>query len=167
KRLALVRVGDMHFDDRHLNRLERVVQRDGSVRVSARVEHDGRRGAARLLHPIDELAFVIALPEIDGESERLGTLLRLRLDIGQGRVPVDFRLAGAQKVQIRTVQDEDGLSHKAVRGAVHVAVRRALIASWARPRKRLNSQWLAKGERAISLTGRMKLGSRNRLKTCA
>jgi len=58
-----VDVGDMHLDDRPLERLERVQQGDGGERVGGRVDHDGVGRLARRLNPVDELSLVVRLME--------------------------------------------------------------------------------------------------------
>ena len=73
KRLARMNVGDVQLDQQHAGALDRVVQRDRGVGVGAGVEDDaGERArgvrAAGLVDPVDELALVVRLPEVEDEA---------------------------------------------------------------------------------------------------
>src|SRR3546814_11184835 len=61
----------------------------------------------RLVDPFDELSFVVGLVEADGAAA--GALTAQRLDLGQGRAPVDLGLAPAQPVEVGTVENEERL----------------------------------------------------------
>src|SRR6185312_17479546 len=106
--LAPEDVGQMHLDNRQVGGLERVVHRDRGVRQSAGVENDPIRSLARLLDPVDELALVIGLAEIDGEVERRGPRDAALLDIGQRIVAVSRRFPHAEQVEVRAVKYKDG-----------------------------------------------------------
>src|SRR3546814_1181802 len=62
----------------------------------------------RLVDPFDELSFVVGLVEADGAAA--GALTAQRLDLGQGRAPVDLGLAPAQPVEVGTVENEERLA---------------------------------------------------------
>lgn len=145
----------MHFDDRHLDRFQRVMQRDGGMGVSAGIEHDAGRGGARLLNPIDKLTFMVGLPELDGKPKRTRTRVDHGLNVRQGRMPVDFRLPLTQKVQVGAIQNEDWLGHwDGLKGWSICAV---LIATPVRGRKLPDDRWLVGQGCAISLTNRTDL----------
>jgi hypothetical protein len=55
------------------------------------------------MDPIDELAFVIGLTEIDRQIKRGGARQATLLDIGQGIVAIGRRLADSEQVQIRAI----------------------------------------------------------------
>ena len=61
KRLALVDVRDVHLDHGAVKRVQRIKDRHRSVRLSAGIQDDGRPVQARLLDPVDQLAFVVGL----------------------------------------------------------------------------------------------------------
>ena len=69
----------------------------------------GGGGLARLVDPVDDLAFPVRLQEAD--VMRGGGLAAQRLKIGQRLVAIDVGLALAQQVQVRTVKDIDELRH--------------------------------------------------------
>ncbi|MNE46003.1 hypothetical protein D3C80_1403220 [compost metagenome] len=75
------------------------------------IDHQGAGFMARLMDPVDQLAFVIRLAEHDARVAGGG--LAQRLDVGQGLVAIDVRLPNPEKVQIGAVQDvEDrGFGH--------------------------------------------------------
>src|SRR5438105_2995484 len=60
--LARVDIGEMNLDERDGDPGKRIAQRNASMRVGGRVEDDEADAvAARLLNPVDQLAFEIAL----------------------------------------------------------------------------------------------------------
>src|SRR3546814_9757606 len=71
KRLAGVRIRQMHLDHRRRDRLDRVVERDRAMRVGAGID-DHRLGAPGLglVEPVDEMALVVRLPHVDRAIER-------------------------------------------------------------------------------------------------
>jgi hypothetical protein len=78
------------------------------VRERARVEDDaGEPLAEGGLEPVDELSLVIRLPALDRVAATAGVLAEHTIDFGERDATVDARLAGAQEIQVRTVQDQD------------------------------------------------------------
>src|SRR4051812_19105909 len=59
--LALVDVGEMNFDDRRVEQLERVTDRVAVVGPRAGIDDDTVGPIERLVDPVDELALVIRL----------------------------------------------------------------------------------------------------------
>src|SRR3954454_19591418 len=111
--LARVHVRHVHLHDRHVRARDRVPQRHRRVRVGAGVQHHaddvpGGVAAARLLHPVDELALVVALPGLHLQAVAVRLLPAEGLHVRQRRRPVDRRLPGAQQVQVRAVEHEHG-----------------------------------------------------------
>ncbi len=105
----------MALDDRAAQRLQRVVQGDGGVSVAGGVDHQGAGGLARLLHPVDQLALVVGLAELDLESERLRAPLAAGADVLQRIGAIDMGLADAQEVEVGPAQHIDGFRHSARR----------------------------------------------------
>ena len=83
ERLALVDVRDVHLDDRPLERSERVENRHRRVAEGGGIDDDAARPLPRLVDPVDDLVFAIALPEDD-----------LQLEFGAD-APVSARIAVA------------------------------------------------------------------------
>src|SRR5262249_9599049 len=69
-------------------------------------------GLTRLVDPVDDLEFRIALPELDRKVELRRKGSALSLNIGERLVPIDVRLALAEKIQVRTVENVDGATHR-------------------------------------------------------
>ena len=59
------------------------------------------------MDPVDQLAFVVGLQEADGQAQILGQRAKGFGDVIQRLAPIDFGLAAAQQVQVRTVEDID------------------------------------------------------------
>src|SRR4051794_30169122 len=105
--LAAMHVRDVHLDDRELAGGERIEERDRGVREGSRVDDDATRALARLVDPVDQLELGVALAELDLELQLGADLAALRLDVGERLVAVDRRLALAEQVEVRPVQDID------------------------------------------------------------
>lgn len=85
---ARVNIGDVQFDQGDSRTLDRIMQRNTGVCIGPCVDHDTGKLAlgvqsARLVNPIDELALVIGLPELQFEAMRRAGLLAQGFDIGQ------------------------------------------------------------------------------------
>src|SRR5689334_7973128 len=68
KRFSAVNIRQMYLDHRQLRRLERVEDSDRSVCVGAGVEDNAVGILTSLLDPVDQLAFVVGLAEIDRQA---------------------------------------------------------------------------------------------------
>jgi len=118
KSFSAVNIRQVDLDHRQLGRLERVEDGDRGVRVGAGIEDDAIGILACLLDPVDQLALVVGLAEIDRQAQ-LRRLLQARLfDIGQGLAPVGRGLADTEKVQVRPIEDQDCRSGHAEAPAV-------------------------------------------------
>lgn len=105
--LALEDVGKVDLDHRQVGAAQRVVDRDRGMGIGAGIDDDAGRAAARLLDPVDELALVIRLAEVDGEAQQSGPLVAGFLDIAQGFAAIESRLAHAEQVEVGAVEDKD------------------------------------------------------------
>jgi hypothetical protein len=85
------------------------------VAVAGRVDDDAGHLAARLLDPVDQLALMVGLAKLQPEAQLAGAPSAGFLDIRQAGAAVDLRLAGAEQVQIGSVEDENrrGFAKKA------------------------------------------------------
>ncbi len=84
----------MHFYDRCLNRLDRVVQRDGSVGQGSSVQYDSLCPVSCcFLELVDEMTFMIALPDFNIQSNGAGLILHLAGNVIQRVGTIDFRLS--------------------------------------------------------------------------
>jgi hypothetical protein len=73
------------------------------MRQRAGVEDDAIGRFTRFMNPIDKLAFVVGLTEIDRQIERRGARETTLLDIGQCIIAISCRLADSEQVQIRPI----------------------------------------------------------------
>ena len=80
--LALVDVGDMHLDDREFAGVQGVEDGDRRVREGGGIDDDAAGPLARLMNPVDDLEFGIALVKFDFEIEfspsSIPSFLRMR-----------------------------------------------------------------------------------------
>ena len=66
---------------------------------------------ARLVDPVDQLVFAVALAELDRQTELGCGAAAERLDVGERLAAVDLRLALAEQVEVRPVENGDGAAH--------------------------------------------------------
>ena len=65
-------VADVHFDDRHCGRDDGVENCQRGMGEGAGIDDDAGRLSACLLQPVDDVAFVVGLPERDRKAMALG-----------------------------------------------------------------------------------------------
>src|SRR5215472_1839368 len=78
---AAMDVREVHLDDGYLHELQRIVDGDRGVREPRRVDHDAVGALPGLLDPVDDLALVVRLAEIDVEPELARALGACSLDV--------------------------------------------------------------------------------------
>src|SRR5215207_3354404 len=106
--LAGVDVGDVHLDRDGAAPRDGVPESDRGVSVGAGVDHDAGAGEPGFLEPGRELALGVRLPAGERDAGPLGVLLQPALDLRQGQGAVDVRLAPAEEVEVRAVEDVNG-----------------------------------------------------------
>src|SRR5271165_1470775 len=111
ERLALVHIGNVHFDDGPFERMERIEDGDRGVGEGGRIDDDAGGALAAAMNPFNDLVFAIALMELDLEPELAADALAIGLDLGERLAAVNVRLALAEQVEIGTVQDADDRAH--------------------------------------------------------
>jgi hypothetical protein len=98
----------MHFDYGHSDRFDRVVQRNRCVRIGTGVQqHRLRAHSMRLVQPIDQMALMVGLAEIDVKTERLRLIVQPSGDIVERIGPINLRLSRAEQIEIGPIEDED------------------------------------------------------------
>ena len=112
ERLARVNVRKMHLDERNRDRRESIAKRDARVRQRAGIDHDecGTVAAGRV-QAIDQRAFGVRLERDEIMARSLRDRGKIGVDLGQCRAAVNLRLAAAEQVEVRSVEDED-LGHR-------------------------------------------------------
>ena len=70
ERLALVDIAHVHFDDRLLERQQRIEDRDRGVGQTGAVDDQPVGLLPRLLNPVDQFALGIRLTEIEVDADR-------------------------------------------------------------------------------------------------
>ena len=105
--LALVDVREVHLDERHLERLKRVVDRPGVVRPGAGVDDQPVGGAEGLVEEPDVLALVVRLAAADLQVELARPGVDLGLEVLDGLAPVDRLVAPPKQAEVDPVEDVD------------------------------------------------------------
>src|SRR5688572_21083202 len=104
KPLARKDIAEMDFNRRLACGADRVAEGNRRMGEPARIDHDPLRRTAGLLHPIDQLAFVIGLPEIDRKTKAGGSFPAIRIDLGKRTAAIDGRLARTEEIEVRAVE---------------------------------------------------------------
>lgn len=116
-------VGEVHLDRGETYGRNGVAQRDGCMRVPARVEERPVRPARSVVQMIDELTLAIRLMRGDLIANFGGQLGKRRLDLGQCRAAIDFGFTSPEQIQVRTIQEQE--SHQVSLGPETDAPRNA------------------------------------------
>src|ERR1700685_1128863 len=111
--LALVDIGNVHFDDRPGEGVERVEDGDRGVGEGGGIDDDAGGALAGGVNEVDDLVFAVALMELDRKPELLADAAAVRLDLGERLAAVNLRLTLAEQIEIGTVQDDDDRAHGA------------------------------------------------------
>ena len=106
KAFASMDVGQVHFDDRKLNRRNRIHKRDGRVRVGTGIQNDTIMHSFCGMKCINQSAFVIGLQTRHRNSAVSAMLNAQGFNVSQGSMPINFRLSLAEKIQIWAVQNQ-------------------------------------------------------------
>jgi hypothetical protein len=86
------------LDHGWLEGIERIEDRDRSMRERGRVDHDAGRDLAGFVDPVDDLVLAVALVKAQLQAQLARKRAAVALHVGQGLVSVDVRLALAQQV---------------------------------------------------------------------
>ena len=101
--LALVNIGDVHFDDWCRNGTDGIVQRYAGMRIGSGIQDDAIGLEATSVYAVDELALAVALEIIE---LHIGvTQTKLFEIILEGTRAIDSRLTTSKEVEIRAVDD--------------------------------------------------------------
>jgi thiazole synthase len=112
KAFAAVRVGQMNFKHRNVDRLDGIEDRNRCMCEACRVQQHGFRALGlRFVQPVDQMAFVVRLPEIDIGACCAGQVIQSSGDIVKRIAAIDFRLSCSQQIEIRAIQDKNNGSH--------------------------------------------------------
>ena len=102
--LALMDVGDVDFQYRHLTHLQRIQDRHRRVAERRRIDNDAAGDFPRLMDPVDQFVFAVALVATQFQTQSGGRLAARSLDVRERFVTVNFRLPLAQQIEVRAVQ---------------------------------------------------------------
>lgn len=117
KGFARMNVRQMNFDERNRNGGNRIAQGNAGVRVGRRVDDDETDAfSAGGMNALDQGAFVVALEGFEHDACRFGATRQRAVDVGERGGTIVLRLARAEQVQVRAVDDQQ-LVGSAFRGA--------------------------------------------------
>ncbi|MNY10504.1 hypothetical protein D3C86_1434890 [compost metagenome] len=107
ERFAAMHVRQMYFHERDRHAGQGIAQRHAGVRIGRRVDEDEVHPlAACRLDTIHQRPFMVGLERIKIQASRGGAFCQRIVDIGERRVPVRLRLARAQQIEVRSMQDQ-------------------------------------------------------------
>src|SRR6185437_7596733 len=105
--LACIDVRQVHLDERHIDRRQRVTNRDRGVSVGAGVDHDAVDPPAQSVNGVDELSLAVVLREFEHGSDAGSDRAQRTLDVVQRFMAIQLWFARPEQVQIRAIQDGD------------------------------------------------------------
>src|SRR5690606_40194975 len=113
KRLTLVHVGKMHFDEWDAHRHQRVTYCDTGMGKCGGIDDD-EPGAVlpRSVNARDQLMLCVALQCLQLMPQFAGLLDEAGIDLRQGDRAIDTRLAGAEQVEIRSEEHTSELQSR-------------------------------------------------------
>ena len=89
KAFTPVHIRDVELDDRPLECLQCIVYGDRRMREGTCINDDGVARMTRLVNPVNELSFVVRLPELNSMPSSRVAITTHSLDIGKRRTTVD------------------------------------------------------------------------------
>ena len=109
--LAGVNVGDVNFHSGNVRALDRIVQRNRSVRIGGGVEDDADRLLGkRFVDDVDELTLAVGLAAIGFQTVLRGGVDAELFDIGKRKMAVLLRLPDPKQIEVWTVEHIDRFS---------------------------------------------------------
>ncbi len=98
----------MNFNDGNFDRADRVIDANRRMRQRTRVQDDRLRASGiGFVQPIDQMAFMIGLPKINLMAQSARLIFHPSGDIVQRIGAIYFWLAGADKVEVRAIENID------------------------------------------------------------
>lgn len=99
-------VRDVDLDDRKFCQNQGIENGDRCMRESCWVNDDPVSRAARLLNPVDQVGFAVALAEIQLDAGRRRMSCAVGTDIIEALLAVNLRFPDTEHVQVGAVQDK-------------------------------------------------------------
>ena len=104
---AGVNVRYVNFNEGNSNSRKSVPQRDRSVRIRTRVDHNPIKTRRRALNRVDQLPFMIRLKTLNLDLQFTPKLNECCVDFGERRRAVQVRFALAQKIEVWAIEDKN------------------------------------------------------------
>lgn len=95
----------MDFDDGLFDCQQRIVDGDRGMSIGAGIEDDPIGFGPCLMQPVNDITLMITLVKDKFEVTTARMRKQHRFQLRQGGMAVSFRLAHAQEIEIRTVQN--------------------------------------------------------------
>lgn len=101
-------IGKMNFNCRQGDRGNGIAQSDTGMRIGTWIDQNARCSiASRGMNPVDQGSFMVGLKRFDRDPEFGTKLYQAPINIGESCSTVNFRLARAEQVQVRSMQYEN------------------------------------------------------------
>ena len=89
-----------------------VIERDRCVCIGRRIDDQGVSLRAGFLYPVNQFAFMIALPEDETVARAFKQGQAARFDIRKRVMTINFRLTDPKEVEVWAIEDIYGLGHE-------------------------------------------------------
>src|SRR5712672_901650 len=100
----------MDFDEGNLHAGKSIANRETRVAVCAGVHQRAIGATTQRVNRFDDFPFSVVLRERELDSKLPGDLQEPRLDVGESLGPVKLRLARAEQIEVRAIDDGDSHS---------------------------------------------------------
>ncbi len=104
-------IREMHLDNRQADSLQCIQNCDRRVGICPSINDDAFGLPPGLLHPVDDFTLDIRLPEIDREPVPCRRVLGADTQVVERLAAIDFGLADAEHVEIRSVKNVNEGGH--------------------------------------------------------
>src|SRR5688572_21347574 len=107
KSFSFINIGDMNFDGGDTGSYDGIAHGHTRMGISRRIDHNSAELSWSLLDPIDQFTFIIRLANLHRDAQLLGQRANLSAYFFQSKPAINFRLAFAEQIQVRTVEEQD------------------------------------------------------------
>ena len=107
KLLARFGVGEMHLHHRQANGRNGITQRDRGVGIPAGIDNHSACPTPGVVQSVNQRALVIRLQTAHLDPQLFSFVFQSRVNLRQRHRAVDLRLARAEQVQVRAVENEN------------------------------------------------------------
>src|SRR5688572_24688100 len=104
---SFVDIRNMNFNGGNTSGDNRITHGNTGMGIRRRIDDNGAEVIGCLLYPVNQLPFIIGLPNLDCDLEVLGERTNYSDNFFQRKPAIDFGLALAEKIKIRAIEGQN------------------------------------------------------------